>query len=73
MTEFRIWKVMIIIGIIFILIGFFLFLFERKLQPFRLPGDLIIRKGNFEFYFPITTMILVSLLISVIVNLIFRK
>ncbi len=38
----------------------------------RLPGDIRIEKDNFRFYFPITTMILISLIISLIIR-IFRK
>lgn len=38
----------------------------------RLPGDIVIRRGNFVFYFPITTSIIVSLTLAVIFWL-FRK
>lgn len=38
----------------------------------RLPGDISIEKENVRFYFPITTMILFSVLLTVIVNLIRR-
>lgn len=37
-----------------------------KLPLFRLPGDIIIQKKNFTFIFPITTMILLSLVLSLI-------
>jgi hypothetical protein len=33
---------------------------------FRLPGDIVIEKPNFKFYFPITSMILLSILLSLI-------
>lgn len=35
----------------------------------RLPGDLRIEKGNVRFYFPLTTMLLVSLLINLLIRL----
>ncbi|MBN2544888.1 MAG: DUF2905 domain-containing protein [Spirochaetes bacterium] len=60
-------KLFIISGIIFILIGFFLF-FIKKL-PFnlgRLPGDITIKKENFTFYFPIVTSIILSIILSLI-------
>lgn len=38
----------------------------------RLPGDIYIRRGNFTFYFPITTAILVSIILSLIFAL-FRR
>ncbi len=37
-----------------------------KLGLFRLPGDIVIERENFRFYFPITSMILISLVISLI-------
>ncbi|MCR4416762.1 MAG: DUF2905 domain-containing protein [Ignavibacteria bacterium] len=58
-------KVFIIIGIGFLLIGF-LFPYLSKLPLFRLPGDIVIEKPNFRFYFPITSMILLSILLSLI-------
>lgn len=47
--------------------------FSPKL-PFlgKLPGDIVIDRGNFKFYFPITTSILVSLLISLILFLVHK-
>lgn len=41
-------------------------------SPFfgKLPGDILIDKGNFKLYFPITTSILLSLLISIVLFLI---
>ncbi len=43
-----------------------------KLPLGRLPGDIVIERDHFRFYFPITTMILVSAVISLILWL-FRK
>jgi len=41
--------------------------------PFgRLPGDIIVRRGNFSFYFPLATSIVVSILLTLILTL-FRK
>ena len=60
-------KSIIFFGIIIVIIGIIL-LFSDRL-PFnlgRLPGDIAIKKGNFSFYFPITTSILISIALSVI-------
>lgn len=38
----------------------------------RLPGDIIIERENFRFYFPVTTMIIISLAVSAIL-LLFRR
>ncbi len=37
-----------------------------KLGLFRLPGDVVIERDNFRFYFPITTMIIISVVISLV-------
>lgn len=39
----------------------------------RLPGDIRIERGDTRFYFPITSMIIVSVLLSLIVSLFFRR
>ncbi|WP_207387259.1 DUF2905 domain-containing protein [Fluoribacter gormanii] len=58
-------KILIIIGIILLIIGIFWPLI-KKLGLGKLPGDIIIQKGNFTFYFPISTCILISLIIMLI-------
>jgi hypothetical protein len=51
------------IGLIIIVVGVIVYFFHDKLNWIgRLPGDIRIEKENFRFYFPITTMILFSLL-----------
>ena len=58
-------KSVIIVGIVIVLIGLLL-TFSDKL-PFslgKLPGDIVYKKENFSFYFPITTSIIVSVLLS---------
>jgi hypothetical protein len=59
-------KALIVFG--FILIGMGVLLTFINKIPFvgRLPGDLYIQKKNFTFYFPITTSILISILLSLI-------
>jgi hypothetical protein len=59
-------KVLIIIGGIIIVIGL-LMMFGNKIPYIgRLPGDIIIRKKNFTFYFPITTLIILNLILLLI-------
>ncbi|MCO4845511.1 MAG: DUF2905 domain-containing protein [Sulfurovum sp.] len=58
-------KSIIFIGIVIIIIGVIL-LFSDKL-PFnlgKLPGDISYKKENFSFYFPITTSIIISIVLS---------
>lgn len=65
-------KMLIIVGIVFIVMGF-AFLFGDKI-PFlgKLPGDISIQKERFSFYFPITTSIIISIILSILFA-IFRK
>lgn len=64
-------KYFIIFGIIFVILGAILYLFGNQLNWFgKLPGDIRIEKENFRFYFPITTMILMSVILTIIINLI---
>ena len=60
-------KYLIIIGILIIIAGAILWLFGNRIGWLgNLPGDIRIKKENFTFYFPVTTMILVSAIISLI-------
>ena len=66
-------KILIIIGVIFILAGLF-FLAGGKLTFLgHLPGDIHFSKGNTEFYFPIVSCILVSVIGTILLNLFFRR
>jgi len=64
-------KLLMVLGGILILLGFF-FTLGGKI-PFwgKLPGDIFIQKGNFRFYFPLVTCILISLGLTILLNLIF--
>ena len=63
-------KSLIIIGLLFIVIGL-LYPFFRDIGFGKLPGDIVIKKENSSFYFPIVTCIVVSVVVSLI--LIFFK
>ena len=65
-------KMLILVGVFVILIGLFLLLGEKIPLVGRLPGDIIIRKKNFTFYFPIVTSILISIILTLLFAL-FRK
>ena len=66
-------KYIIIIGAGVILIGIIIYFFHDKLHWIgHFPGDIRIEKENFRFYFPITTVILISLLLTIIVRIIRR-
>lgn len=58
-------KLFIVIGIILIIIGI-LFLFNIKIPFGKLPGDIVIKKENFTFAFPLMTSIIISIVLSFI-------
>ncbi|MGQ9499239.1 MAG: DUF2905 domain-containing protein [Dissulfurimicrobium sp.] len=65
-------KGLIIIGILFVIIGVVL-LFAPKIPYLgRLPGDIIIKRDNFVFYFPLATSIIISIVLTIIFS-IFRR
>lgn len=64
-------KTLIVIGLIIMVVGL-LWPWLGKLPLGRLPGDIVIDKPGFKFYFPITTMILISIVLSIILWF-FRK
>jgi hypothetical protein len=64
-------RTLIIIGVLIALVGV-LWKPLSMLPLFRLPGDFVIDRPGFKFFFPLTTMILVSLVVSLILWL-FRR
>ena len=58
-------RTLIIVGILFILIGLF-YPFFKDIGFGKLPGDLIVKRGNFSFYFPIITCLIVSVVLSIL-------
>jgi len=60
-------KYIILAGTVIIAIGIIVYFFHDKLTWLsRLPGDIRIEKENFRFYFPVTTMILASIVLSLL-------
>ncbi|MYI73693.1 MAG: DUF2905 domain-containing protein, partial [Candidatus Dadabacteria bacterium] len=66
-------RIIIILGAVLIALGVML-PYVAKLDFFgKLPGDIKIEKGNFSLYFPIATCIVLSILLTLLGNLFFRK
>lgn len=65
--EQNIGKYLVVAGIVILITGLLVYFFHDKMHWIgRLPGDIRVEKPNFKFYFPITTMILASVLISLL-------
>lgn len=62
-------RLLITFGIILVIVGLLTYVFPL----FRLPGDLNIKREGFSFSFPIATSIILSIVLTVILNLFFRR
>jgi Protein of unknown function (DUF2905) len=65
-------KSLILIGLGIVALGALLWLFSGVPLLGRLPGDILVRRGNFTFYFPVVTCILISIAVSLIFALLRR-
>ena len=61
-------KFLIILGVVIILIGIVVLYANRIPYIGRLPGDIYIKRDNFVFYFPLTTCILISVILYIILK-----
>jgi hypothetical protein len=65
MTELG--RMLIVFGVVLVLVGLFFVLVPRLSLP-RLPGDILIQRDGFTFYFPVVTSIVVSLVLTLLLN-----
>ena len=66
-------KLIIFLGIFLVCLGVIIYLVSKIPGVGRLPGDIIITKKNFTFYFPLTTSLIISLALSLILLLWWRR
>jgi hypothetical protein len=66
-------KLILIVGLFLVLFGLLL-IFGGKLPYFgKLPGDILIEGKNFKFYFPLVTFLIISLLLTIILNIFLKR
>lgn len=65
-------KLLIILGLVIAGIGVLLLLCPKVPWLGKLPGDIVIKKDNFRFYFPVTTSIIISIILTILFYL-FRR
>ena len=65
-------RFLIIIGAVLVVVGLALLLLPKIPGLGRLPGDIVIKRENFTFYFPLGTCILISVILTLVLYL-FRK
>ena len=58
-------RIFILAGIVLIVFGL-LFILSHKLPFGKLPGDIVIKRGNFTFYFPLGLSIIISIILMII-------
>jgi Protein of unknown function (DUF2905) len=63
-------RVLLVVGGGIVLLGAILLLAGRVPFLGRLPGDIAIRRGNTSFYFPIVTFLILSIVLTIVVNLV---
>ncbi|MFH1710591.1 MAG: DUF2905 domain-containing protein [bacterium] len=63
----------IFFGIVLIVVGSIFVLFGKVPWFGRLPGDIIIKKEGLTFYFPVVTMVLISIVLTILFNIIGRR
>ncbi len=59
-------KLLIVAGVVLVVVGLLWQVGGKFISLGRLPGDIVVEKENFRFYFPITTSILLSILLTLI-------
>jgi uncharacterized protein HemY len=64
---------LVLVGIVIVLLGLLLWALSSVPHVGRLPGDIYIRRGNFTFYFPLTTCILISIIATILFSLMRRS
>ena len=66
-------RLLVVFGVVIALVGLLLMLVGRLPWLGHLPGDIVIRRGNWSFYFPLATSILISVVLSLVLYLIGRR
>ena len=66
-------RILMIVGILVFSVGFVLWVGDKIPFSGRLPGDIVVRREGFRLYLPIVTCIAISIVLTVILNLISRR
>jgi len=67
-------KMLVFMGLLVVVMGLLLIFIPKLKVPFlgKLPGDIIIQRERFSFYFPIVTCIVISILLTIVLNVVIR-
>jgi len=74
MTGFEpLGRLLMIIGLVLMASGGLLWLITRAGFMGSLPGDIVIRRSNFTLHFPLMTCLILSLLLTLVLNIVWRR
>lgn len=65
-------KILILAGVLLLVAGLLLYFFDRLPFGGRLPGDIVVKKKGFTFFFPLATSLILSVLLSLVLWFITR-
>jgi len=66
-------KIIVGIGLLLVILGLCLWFFADKLSWFgHLPGDIRVEHPNFRFYAPLTSMVIISIVLSIVLSILAR-
>lgn len=66
-------RTLVVVGLVAVAIGLVLMVAPRVPWLGRLPGDIVVQRERFTFYFPVVTSIVVSVVLTLLLNLFFRR
>lgn len=66
-------KILIVFGLLIAILGVGMLLIGKLPYIGKLPGDIVIKKDNFTFYFPLASSILISVILSLVLWLFSKK
>lgn len=66
-------RILVVAGFVLVALGLILLLTDRIPGLGRLPGDIVVKRKDFTLYLPITTSILLSIVLTVILSLFSRR
>ena len=65
-------KLLVLAGVFLILFGVLFIFWERIPYLGRLPGDFVIQRGSFRVFIPVVTCVIISVILTVVVNIVLR-
>ena len=66
-------RTLILLGAVIAILGVLVILWGRLGLPSRLPGDFVVRRGPVTFFFPLATSLLLSVVLTILLNLFLRR